>query len=58
MPGNGWLRGFVKGHNLTKHITDNVKAARTEVNHEVINKYFFGSKLFHQKIFLIMMKQT
>ena len=47
MPGNDWLRGFVKGYNLTKHITDNVKAARTEVNHEVINKYFFGSKIFH-----------
>ena len=47
MPGNDWLRGFVKGYNLTKHITDNVKAARTEVNHEVINKYFFVSKIFH-----------
>ena len=26
--------------NLTKCITDNVKAARAEVNHEVINNYF------------------
>ena len=34
MPGNDWLRGFIKRHNLTKRITDNVKAARAEVNHE------------------------
>ena len=40
MPGNDWLHGFVKRHNLTKRITDNVKAARAEVNHEVINNYF------------------
>ena len=40
MPGNYWLCGFVKRHNLTKRITDNVKAARAEVNHEVINNYF------------------
>ena len=39
MPGNDWLHGFVKRHNLTKRITD-VKAARAEVNHEVINNYF------------------
>ena len=26
--------------NLTKHTTDDVKAARAEVNHEVINNYF------------------
>ena len=40
MPGNDWLRGFIKCHNLTKRITDNVKAARDEVNHEIINSYF------------------
>ena len=40
MPGNDWLRGFIKRHNFTKRITDNVKAARAEVNHEVINNYF------------------
>jgi len=39
-PGPDWLRGFMKRHNLTKRITDNVKAARAEVNSEVINKYF------------------
>ena len=40
MPGNDWLRGFIKRHNLTKRITDNVKAVRDEVNHEIINSYF------------------
>ena len=40
MPGNDWLCSFVKRHNLTKRITDDVKAARAEVNHEVINSYF------------------
>ena len=40
MPGNYWLCGFVKRHNLTKRITDNVKAARAKVKHEVINNYF------------------
>ena len=40
MPGNDWLHGFIKRHNLTKRITDNVKAVRDEVNHEIINSYF------------------
>ena len=40
MPRNEWLCGFIKRHNLTKRITDNVKAARDEVNHEIINSYF------------------
>ena len=40
MPGNDWLRGFIKCHNLTKRITDNVKVARAEVNHEIISSYF------------------
>ena len=40
MPGNNWLRGFVKRCNLTKRIANNVKAARAEVKHEVINNYF------------------
>ena len=40
MPGNDWLHGFIKHHNLTKRITDNVKVARDEVNHEIINSYF------------------
>ena len=38
--GIDWLNGFMKRHNLTKRITDNVKAARAEVNAEVINNYF------------------
>ena len=40
MSGNNWLRGFVKRCNLTKRIANNVKAARAEVKHEVINNYF------------------
>jgi len=39
-PSPVWLRGLMKRHNLTKRITDNVKAARAEVNSEVINKIF------------------
>ena len=38
--GIDWLNGFMKWHNLTKRITDNVKAAHAEVNAEVINNYF------------------
>ena len=34
------MNGFMKRHNLTKRITDNVKAARAEVNAEVFNSYF------------------
>ena len=40
MLGNDWLHGFIKCHNLTKRITDNVKAARAAVNHEIINSCF------------------
>ena len=40
MPRNNWLRGFVKRCNLTKRIANNVKAARAELKHEVINNYF------------------
>ena len=38
--GIDWLNGFMKQHNLTKQITDNVKAACAEVNAKVINNYF------------------
>ena len=31
---------FFKRHNLKKRITDNVKAVRAEVNHEIISSYF------------------
>ena len=38
--GIDWLNDFMKRHNLTKRITDNVKATCAEVNAEVINNYF------------------
>ena len=34
----------MKQNNLTKRMTDNVKAARAEVNAEVLNNYFDGWK--------------
>ena len=37
--GPDWVHSFIKCHNLTKRITDNVKAARAEVN-AVINTFF------------------
>ena len=40
MSGNNWLRGFVKRCNLTKPMANNVKAARAEVKHEVMNNDF------------------
>ena len=42
--GINWLNGFMKQNNLTKRMTDNVKAARAEVNAEVLNNYFDGWK--------------
>ena len=39
-PGPDWLQRFIKRHCLMKHITDNVKASRAEVNEDVINSYF------------------
>ena len=38
--GVDWLNSLMKRQNLTKHITDNVKASRAEVNAEIINEYF------------------
>ena len=40
MPGPDWVRGFIKRHKLTKHLTGNVKAARAEVTGEVLMDYF------------------
>ena len=40
MPGPDWVRLFIKRHNLTKLISDNVKAARAEVTRDVIKNYF------------------
>ena len=34
-----WVQSFVKRHKLTKRITDNVKAAKAEVNREIMNMY-------------------
>ena len=39
-PGYDWVQSFVKRHKLTKRITDNVKAAKAEVNREIMNMYF------------------
>ena len=35
-----WVLGFVKRNQLTQRISDNVKAARAEVNEDIINNYF------------------
>ena len=40
MPGIDWVRGFIKRNQLTQSISDNVKAARAEVNQDLINNYF------------------
>ena len=39
MSGIDWVQGFVKRNQLTQRVSDNVKAARAEVNEE-INNYF------------------
>ena len=38
--GVDWLNGIMNRHNLTKRITDKVKAARAEINAEVLNNHF------------------
>ena len=40
MPGIDWVLGFLKRNQLTQRISDNVKAARAEVNEDIINNYF------------------
>ena len=40
MPGIDWVQGFIKRNQLTQRLSDNVKAARAEVNEEIINNYF------------------
>ena len=40
MPGPDWVRSFVKRHNLTKRVADNVKHSRAIVNEEVLEEYF------------------
>ena len=39
MPGPDWIRLFIKRHNLTKRISDNIKAARVEVIRDFIKNY-------------------
>ena len=40
MPGVDWVQSFIKRHNLTKRVANNVKTSRAVVNSDVINKYF------------------
>ena len=40
MPGIDWVLGFIKRNQLKQRISDNVKAARAEVNEDIINNYF------------------
>ena len=39
-PGRDWLNNFIKRHNLTQRIADNVKSVRVEVNEKIIQEYF------------------
>ena len=40
IPGVDWVQSFMKRHNLTKRVADNVKTSRAVVNSDVINEYF------------------
>lgn len=40
MPGKEWLCTFMKRHNLTKRIADNVTRARAMISPESVNSYF------------------
>ena len=40
MPGIDWVQGLVKRNRLTQRVSDNVKAARADVNEEIISNYF------------------
>ena len=40
MPGVDWEYGFIKQHNLTKRIADNVRAKLAEVTPELVNAFF------------------
>ena len=40
MPGHDWVKLFIKEHNVTKRISDKVKAARAEVARDVIKNYY------------------
>ena len=40
LPRLDWLNNFMKRHNLTKRIADNVKIKRAEISPNMISKYF------------------
>ena len=40
MLGLDWVKLFIKRHNLTNWISDNIKAARAGVTRDVIKNYF------------------
>lgn len=40
MPGEDWVITFMKRHNLTKRVADNVRISRALVNEDVINAFF------------------
>ena len=43
--GDGWVSVFIKRHNLTQHMAENVTPARAEVDREVIDNFFDNYKL-------------
>ena len=40
LPGPDWLNSFMKRHNLTQRIADNVKVKRAEISPNMISEYF------------------
>jgi len=39
-PGPDWMNNFVKRHNLTARLADNVKPTRAEITTDIVNQYF------------------
>jgi hypothetical protein len=39
-PGYDWLKSFIKRHNLTQRLADNVKPSRAEIDVESVTSYF------------------
>ena len=44
-PGDDWVSVFIKRHNLTQHMAENVKPARAKVDCEVIDNFFDNYEL-------------
>ena len=40
LPGIGWLRGFIKRHNLVTRFADNVTPAKFEIDEALLNTFF------------------